>query len=88
MKKIDPKKVQGVQRHDNDSGSPEVQIALLSHEIETQQQHLSAHKKDVDAKRSLLKKVARRRKLVNDLKKTNLERYMAVSKKLGLKDAS
>jgi len=72
-------------RHDKDNGSPEVQIALLSHEISLLQDHLKLHDKDVDAKRSLLKKVARRRKFVKYLKEHDLERYNLISKKLGLK---
>lgn len=72
-------------RHDKDNGSPEVQIAILSQEITMLQDHLKQHDKDVDAKRSLLKKVARRRKFVKYLKETDLEKYNLVAKKLGLK---
>lgn len=72
-------------RHKDDNGSPEVQIAILTHEIGMLQDHLKQHDKDVDAKRSLLKKVARRRKFVKYLKDTDLERYNLVAKKLGLK---
>ncbi len=77
--------VEPFKRHDNDNGSPEVQIAILTHEITMLQGHLKEHDKDVDAKRSLLKKVARRRKFVKYLKENDLERYNLVSKKLGLK---
>ncbi len=73
------------QRHGKDTGSPEVQAGLLSEEIEQLQAHLTAHKKDVDAKRSLLKKVAKRRKFLKYLKEKNLDTYGSVSKKLGLK---
>ena len=72
-------------RHDKDNGSPEVQIAILTEEIAMLQGHLKQHDKDVDAKRSLLKKVARRRKFVKYLKETDLERYNLIAKKLGLK---
>lgn len=72
-------------RHDDDNGSPEVQIALLSYEIKELQDHLSEHKKDIDAKRSLLKKVARRRKLLKYLKESEAEKYAFVTKKLKLK---
>lgn len=72
-------------RHDKDNGSPEVQIAILTQEIAMLQDHLKEHDKDVDAKRSLLKKVARRRKFVKYLKENNLERYNLIAKKLGLK---
>lgn len=73
------------QRHAKDNGSPEVQIAILTHEIDALQDHLKAHNKDIDAKRSLLKKVARRRKFLKYLKENALERYNTVSKELKLK---
>jgi small subunit ribosomal protein S15 len=73
------------QRQTNDNGSPEVQIAQLSFEITELQAHVKEHDKDVDAKRSLLKKVARRRKFLRYLKENALERYGFVTKKLGLK---
>lgn len=72
-------------RHDQDNWSPEVQIALLTFQITHLQGHLKVHAKDVDAKRSLLKKVARRRKFLKYLKMHELERYTLVSKKLKLK---
>ena len=72
-------------RHENDNGSPEVQVAILSFEVKWLQGHLVEHPKDVDAKRSLLKKVARRRKFLKYLKEKSLERYSLVSKKLKLK---
>jgi small subunit ribosomal protein S15 len=73
------------QRHENDNGSPEVQIARLTFEITNQQEHLRSHAKDVDTKRSLLKKVARRRKFLKYLKANTLERFTLVTKKLKLK---
>jgi small subunit ribosomal protein S15 len=73
------------QRHENDNGSPEVQVALLTYHITTQQEHLRNHPKDVDTKRSLLKKVARRRKFLKYLKQHALERFALVTKKLKLK---
>lgn len=72
-------------RHENDNGSPEVQIAILTFEVNELQTHLQTHPKDVDAKRSLLKKVARRRKFLKYLKENALERYTTVSKKLKIK---
>ncbi len=72
-------------RHDKDTGSPEFQIALLSDEIAMLQWHLEKHKKDFDAKRSILKKVAKRRTFLRYLKEKNLDTYMAVSKKFGIK---
>lgn len=73
------------QRHPKDNGSPEVQIALLSHDIDQLQEHLKAHPSDVDAKRSLLKKVARRRKFLKYLKEQEVDRYTFVANKLKLK---
>ncbi|MFA5748232.1 MAG: 30S ribosomal protein S15 [Candidatus Absconditabacterales bacterium] len=73
------------QRHEKDTGSPEVQILYLSNEIQELQEHLIAHKKDYDAKRSLLKKVAKRRTLLKYLKQNDLSIYNTVSKKLNLK---
>jgi len=72
------------QRHENDNGSPEVQVAILTWEIQNLQNHLAEHPKDVDAKRSLLKKVARRKKFLRWLKENDIDRYNLVSKKLKL----
>ncbi len=72
-------------RHENDNGSPEVQIAILTFEVTQLQAHLKDHPKDIDAKRSLLKKVARRRKFLKYLKDHALERYTLITKKLKLK---
>jgi small subunit ribosomal protein S15 len=77
--------IQKFMRHDKDNGSPEVQIAILTHEITLLQSHLAEHAKDVDAKRSLLKKVARRRKFLKFLKDHNLERFTLITKALKLK---
>ena len=74
-----------IQRHQKDTWSPEVQILALSQEIESLQWHLVSHPKDVDAKRSLLKKVAKRRRLLKYLKENDLTTYSQVSKKLNLK---
>jgi len=73
------------QRHENDNGSSEVQVAVLSYEITLLQTHIESHHQDIDAKRSLLKKVARRRKFMKYLKEIDLERYTFVAKKLKLK---
>lgn len=71
--------------HDKDSGSPEVQIALLTEQIRKLLLHLKTHKKDLHSKRGLLKMVAKRRKLLNYLKKESQRRYQSLIKKLGLK---
>lgn len=85
MSKISTDLVKPFQRHEKDNGSPEVQIWILTEEIWTLQEHLKKHPQDVDAKRSLLKKVARRRKYLRYLKENDIERYTLVANKLKLK---
>ncbi len=72
-------------RHEKDTGSAEVQIALLSREINDLTEHLNTHKKDHHSRRGLLMKVGQRRRLLNYLKKEDVERYRALIKKLGLR---
>ncbi|MDR2190872.1 MAG: 30S ribosomal protein S15 [Candidatus Peribacteria bacterium] len=72
-------------RHENDTGSPESQIGRLTTQIAFLQQHVSKNKKDFDAKRALLQKVARRRRFLKYLKEHNVESYADISKKTGLK---
>jgi len=71
--------------HDTDTGSAEVQVPLLSEEIQKLLEHLKKHKKDVSSKRGLLKMVAKRRKLLKFLERTNENSYRELSKKIGLK---
>ncbi|HVT43378.1 MAG TPA: 30S ribosomal protein S15 [Thermoanaerobaculia bacterium] len=71
--------------HDSDTGSPEVQIALLSNRISYLTEHFKTHAKDHHSRRGLLKLVGRRRRLLDYLKKTDLERYRAVIEKLGIR---
>jgi len=77
--------IKGVQTHDTDTGSPEVQIAVLTEQIEKLLQHLDSHKKDFHSKRGLLKMVMKRKKLLNYLKSESVERFEKISKKIGLK---
>ena len=72
-------------RHEGDTGSPEVQIALLTTRINELTEHLRAHAKDHYSRRGLLKLVGRRRRLLNYLQRTNLEGYRALIKELGLR---
>jgi small subunit ribosomal protein S15 len=72
-------------RGTNDTGSPEVQIALLSARINDLGEHFSAHKGDHSSRRGLLKLVTQRRKLLDYLKATDLARYQDVVAKLGLR---
>ncbi len=72
-------------RHEGDTGSPEVQIALLTARINYLTEHLKTHKKDYHSQRGLLKMVGRRRGLLNYLKDKSPERYQALLGKLGLR---
>ena len=67
-----------------DTGSPEVQIALLTHQIEKLKEHLGLHKHDATAKRGLLSKIAKRRRLLRYLSLHHPKRYEALIKALGL----
>ncbi|HEV2722969.1 MAG TPA: 30S ribosomal protein S15 [Thermoanaerobaculia bacterium] len=71
--------------HDSDTGSPEVQIALLSNRINYLTEHFKSHAKDHHSRRGLLKLVGRRRRLLDYLKQTDLERYRTVIEKLGIR---
>ena len=72
-------------RGDNDTGSPEVQVALLTARIEQLQDHFKAHKQDHHSRRGLLMMVNRRRSLLDYLKRKDNERYKALIEKLGLR---
>ena len=72
-------------RDEKDTGSPEVQIALLTSEINALTEHLKNHKQDKHSKRGLLIKVGKRRSLLNYLLETDVKRYRAVVSKLGLR---
>ena len=73
------------QRDPQDTGSPEVQVALLSGDIEQLNSHFRAHKKDNHSRQGLLKKVALRRSLLKYLKRVDLQRYLGLIKQLGLR---
>jgi small subunit ribosomal protein S15 len=77
--------VQKYRIHKNDTGSPEVQIALLSSRIEQLKEHFKIHKKDHGSRRGLLTMVAQRRKMLNYLKAHSPERYKAVISSLGIR---
>lgn len=70
---------------ENDTGSPEVQIAILTKRIADLTEHLKIHKNDHHSRRGLLKMVGRRRNLLNYLMRTDIERYRAIVEKLGLR---
>lgn len=71
--------------HPSDTGSPEVQIALLSERITYLTEHFKTHKKDHHSRRGLLKLVGQRRQLLNYLKKKSVDRYNSVIERLGLR---
>jgi len=73
------------QAHEKDTGSTEVQVALLSKQIEALTTHLKKHTKDQHSRRGLLQMVSKRKSLVDYLKKTSTRRYNALVKKVGLK---
>ncbi len=72
-------------RHESDTGSPEVQIALLSERIDHLTEHLKVHQKDHHSRRGLLMLVGRRRRLLNYLQDTDVERYRTLIGRLGLR---
>lgn len=72
-------------RGDNDTGSPEVQVALLTENINLLQDHFREHKHDHHSRRGLIRMVNSRRKLLDYLKKKDVERYAALIKRLGLR---
>ena len=73
------------QRHDSDTGSPEVQIALLSERIVYLTEHFKTHKKDHHSRRGLLKLVGKRRRLLDYLKAKDVEKYREIIGELGIR---
>jgi small subunit ribosomal protein S15 len=71
--------------HESDTGSPEVQVGLLTHRISYLTEHLKIHKKDHHSRRGLLMLVGRRRRLLNYVKSKDIHRYRAIIESLGLK---
>ena len=72
-------------REENDTGSPEVQIALLTERISELTEHLKVHPKDNHSRRGLLKMVGKRRSLLNYLSKKDIQRYRDIAQKLSLR---
>ena len=77
--------IENYKQHDGDTGSPEVQIALLTSRIVYLTEHFKIHKKDFHSKTGLLKMVGQRRKLLNYLKKNDVQRYRDILKRLELR---
>ncbi|RMF39645.1 MAG: 30S ribosomal protein S15 [Anaerolineae bacterium] len=72
-------------RHEGDTGSPEVQVALLTSRIKQLTEHLRTHKHDESSRRGLLKLVGRRRHLLNYLRRKDYQRYVALTDRLGIR---
>lgn len=77
--------IEKYKRDEKDTGSPEVQIAILTERINELTEHLKVHKKDNHSRRGLLKMVGKRRNLLNYLSKKDINRYRAIVEKLGLR---
>ncbi len=77
--------IEKYKRHEGDTGSPEVQIALLTERINHLTDHLKSHNKDHHSRRGLLMMVGQRRGLLNYLMNTEIERYRAIIKELGIR---
>lgn len=77
--------IQEYKLHDNDTGSPEVQIALLTERIDYLTGHFKVHKKDHHSRRGLLKLVSRRRRLLDYIKGKDEDRYQALINRLGIR---
>ncbi|MCZ6670302.1 MAG: 30S ribosomal protein S15 [Acidobacteria bacterium] len=77
--------IENFRHHNNDTGSPEVQVAILSQRIGELTEHLKIHKKDHHSRRGLLKMVGKRRKHLDYLKNVDFERYRGLIRKLGLR---
>ncbi len=77
--------INGHQLHDKDTGSPEVQVALLTSRIQELTEHFKVHAKDHHSRRGLLKLVGRRRRLLDYLKRQDFERYRTTIERLGIR---
>ena len=76
---------EGFKVHESDTGSPEVQVALLTNRIQNLTEHLQSHQKDHHSRRGLLKMVGKRRKHLEYLRKSSLDRYRSLIERLGLR---
>ena len=77
--------IDGFRQHESDTGSPEVQVALLTERLSELSEHFKTHKKDHHSRRGLLKIVSQRRRLLSYLKKNDLARYQTLIGRLGLR---
>lgn len=77
--------IEGFRTHGKDTGSPEVQVALLTHRINELTEHFKTHAKDHHSRRGLLKMVGRRKRLLEYVKKKDVSRYQAIIGRLGIR---
>jgi len=84
-KETKEKAISGYRRHDSDTGSPEVQIAIMTERITQLTAHLRANKHDESCRRGLLKLVGQRRRTLAYLRKKDYQRYLAITENLGLR---
>jgi small subunit ribosomal protein S15 len=84
-KETKTKVIQEFERHDNDTGSPEVQIALLTNRITQLTEHLRANSHDESSRRGLLKLVGKRRRLLAYIRRKDFQRYMALTERLKIR---
>ena len=85
VKEVKEKIVSDYKTHTSDTGSSQVQVALLTQRITELTEHFKVHKKDNNSRRGLLQMVSRRRKLLDYLRRTNINEYHEIIKKLGLR---
>lgn len=84
-KQVAQETLESYRRHERDTGSPEVQIALMTRRIDELSQHFQTHTKDHHSRRGLLSLVSRRRRLLNYLRRTGPDRYQELIQRLGLR---
>ena len=84
-KEVKDKIIEDARQHEHDTGSPEVQVALLTNRITELTEHFKIHKKDHHSRRGLLKLVGRRRRLLDYLKAQDFERYRTTIERLGIR---
>lgn len=82
---VKAKNIEAFRIHENDTGSPDVQIALLTERINGLTQHLQSHKKDHSSRRGLIMMVSKRRRLLDYLHRTDYDRYVSVTKRLKIR---
>lgn len=84
-KEIKEEIIKKYQKHEGDTGSPEVQVAILTHKINALNEHLKSHKKDHHSRRGLLKMVGQRRGLLKYLQNNDITSYRSLIKELGIR---